>query len=44
MVKPIHGKIHVPNQRRHLEQFINEKEKDYGDILQKSFSQSIICK
>jgi hypothetical protein len=38
------GNIHGPNQRDHLEQFINAKEKDYKEILQESFSQSIIDK
>jgi hypothetical protein len=42
MVKPLRGNIHGPNQRDHLEQFINAKEKDYREILQESFSQSII--
>jgi hypothetical protein len=44
MVKPLWGNIHGPNQRDHLEQFINAKEKDYREILQESFSQSIIDK
>jgi hypothetical protein len=44
MVKPLRGNIHGPNQRDHLEQFINAKEKDYKEILQESFSQSIIDK
>jgi hypothetical protein len=42
MVKPLQGNIHGPNQRGHLEQFINAKEKYYREILQESFSQSII--
>jgi hypothetical protein len=41
---PTRGNIHGPNQRDHLEQFINAKEKDYREILQESFSQSIIGK
>jgi hypothetical protein len=44
MVKPLQGNIHSPSQHSHLEQFINAKEKDYKDILQESFSQSIIGK
>jgi hypothetical protein len=44
MVKPLRGNIHGPNQRGHLEQFINAKEKDCIDILKESFSQSIIDK
>jgi hypothetical protein len=37
-------KIHDPSQRDHLENFINEKEKYYKEILQEIFSQSIIRK
>jgi hypothetical protein len=44
VVKPLWGNIDGPNQRNHLEQFINAKEKDYREILQESFSQSIIEK
>ena len=44
MVKPLQENIHGPNQRDNLEQFINAKEKDYRDILQESFSKSIIGK
>jgi hypothetical protein len=44
MVKPLRGNIHDPNQRDHLERFINAKEKDYKEILQEIFSQSIISK
>jgi hypothetical protein len=44
MVKPLRGNIHGPSQRGHLEQFINAKEKDYREILQEIFSQSIIGK
>jgi hypothetical protein len=44
MLKPLRGNIHDPSQRGHLEQFINAKEKDYREILQESFSQSIIGK
>jgi hypothetical protein len=44
MVNPLQGHIHSPNQRDHLEQFINAKEKYYKEILQESFSQSIIGK
>jgi hypothetical protein len=44
MVKPLWGRIHDPSQHRHLEQFINAKEKDYREILQEIFSQSIIEK
>jgi hypothetical protein len=44
MVKPLWGNIHSPSQRSHLEQFINAKEKDYREILQEIFSQSIIDK
>jgi hypothetical protein len=44
MVKTLRGNIHGPNQHNHLEQFINAKEKDYIEILQESFSQSIIEK
>jgi hypothetical protein len=44
MVKPLWGNIHGTNHRDHLEQFINKKEKDYRDILQDIFSQSIIDK
>jgi hypothetical protein len=43
-VKTLRGNIHDPNQRGHLEQFINAKEKDYKESLQESFSQSIIGK
>jgi hypothetical protein len=38
------GNIHGPSQHDHLEQFINAKEKYYREILQESFSQSIIGK
>jgi hypothetical protein len=44
VVKPLRGNIHGPNQRDHLEQFINEKEKYYREDLQEIFSQSIIEK
>jgi hypothetical protein len=44
VVKPLRGNIHGPSQGGHLEQFINAKEKDYSEILQESFSQSIIGK
>ena len=44
VVKPLWGNFHDPIQCDHLEQFINEKEKYYRDILQESFSQSIIDK
>jgi hypothetical protein len=44
VVKPLRGNIHSPSQCDHLEQFINAKEKDYKEILQESFSQSIIRK
>jgi hypothetical protein len=42
--KPPRGNIHGPSQLNHLEQFINEKEKNYREILQESFSQLIIDK
>jgi hypothetical protein len=38
------GKHPRPQPTRHLEQFINAKEKYYREILQESFSQSIIGK
>jgi hypothetical protein len=44
VVKALWGNIHDPNQRGHLEQFINAKEKDYKEILQEGFSQSTINK
>jgi hypothetical protein len=44
MVKPLQGNIHGPSQCDHLEQFINAKEKDYREILQESFSKSVIEK
>jgi hypothetical protein len=44
VVKPLWGNIHGPSQHGHLEQFINAKEKDYKEILQERFSQSIIDK
>jgi hypothetical protein len=42
--KTLRGNIHDLSQRDHLEQFSNAKEKDYREILQESFSQSIINK
>jgi hypothetical protein len=44
MVKSLWGNINGPNQHGHLEKFINAKEKDCREILQESFSQSIIEK
>jgi hypothetical protein len=44
MVKTLRGNIHDPNQRDHLEEFINAKEKYYKNILKESFTQSIIGK
>jgi hypothetical protein len=42
--KTLPRNIHGPSQRDHLEKFINAKERDYKEILQESFSQSIIDK
>jgi hypothetical protein len=44
VAKPLRGNIHGPSQRGHMEHFINAKEKDYREILQQIFSQSIIDK
>ena len=44
VAKSLWGNIHGPNQRGHLEQFINAKEKYYNCILQDIFSQLIIDK
>ena len=33
--KTLWGNIHGPNQRGHLEQFVNEKEKNYKDIYKR---------